>query len=254
MLDKLVRVYFSFFLKAFIRFLFCYYLVILDVKSEELEFEIEDSSYDNVNFLDSYIEDPFENYNRYVYKYLFTNNSDADKKKNYFYNFFKYLSVTFNDFFENTQEPFYVYNNFLQGRLDKSIISGMRFVINSTIGVFGYFDVANYLAMPRQTNDLGLTLAKYGVGNGIFLVSFNGPTTTLDLTTFLTETFMDFFLNPVGGYVTIFRLGSYGFLYGDKISSSVNMTLDPYTFVKISYIQYRKERLITVGKKFELGK
>ena len=102
MLDKLVRVYFSFFLKAFIRFLFCYYLVILDVKSEELEFEIEDSSYDNVNFLDSYIEDPFENYNRYVYKYLFKNNSDADKKKNYFYNFFKYLSVTLNDFFENT--------------------------------------------------------------------------------------------------------------------------------------------------------
>ena len=57
-----------------------------------------------------------------------------------------------------------------------------RFVINTTVGAGGLFDVATPIGIPYHTNDLGITLATYGFGEGPYLVvPVLGPSNVRDL-------------------------------------------------------------------------
>ena len=58
----------------------------------------------------------------------------------------------------------------LQGRGGQAISNGARFLINSTIGVLGLFDVASPLGISRYQADFGQTLAAWGVGQGPYLM------------------------------------------------------------------------------------
>lgn len=57
----------------------------------------------------------------------------------------------------------------LQASPDKATPTLGRFMINSTIGLFGLFDVATELGVPRQTADFGQTLGIWGVDTGPYL-------------------------------------------------------------------------------------
>ena len=73
-------------------------------------------------------------------------------------------------------------NNVLQGELKKAGINTGRFVINSTIGIVGLFDVAQNLGFPEyEREDYGQTLGVMGVGPGCYLVlPVLGPSTIRD--------------------------------------------------------------------------
>ena len=73
-------------------------------------------------------------------------------------------------------------NNVLQGELKKAGVNTGRFVINTTIGIVGLFDVAQNLGFPEyEREDYGQTLGVMGVGPGCYLVlPVLGPSTIRD--------------------------------------------------------------------------
>lgn len=74
-------------------------------------------------------------------------------------------------------------NNLLQGKAAGAATSIGRFIVNSTLGVLGLFDVATPMGLERQEEDFGQTLGKWGVGSGPYLViPFLGPSTFRDFT------------------------------------------------------------------------
>ena len=73
-------------------------------------------------------------------------------------------------------------NNILQGELKKAGINTGRFVINTTVGIVGIFDVADMMGFPEyEKEDYGQTLGTLGVGPGCYLVlPVIGPSTVRD--------------------------------------------------------------------------
>ena len=73
-------------------------------------------------------------------------------------------------------------NNILQGDFEQAGINTGRFIINTTIGILGIFDVAEYLGLTNyEKEDYGQSLAKLGVGPGCYIVlPVLGPSTVRD--------------------------------------------------------------------------
>jgi phospholipid-binding lipoprotein MlaA len=82
------------------------------------------------------------------------------------------------NFFNNLEDMWSAVNNGLQGRGLEFSDSVGRVMVNSTIGVLGVFDVASDLNIERHTADFGLTLGRWGVPPGPYMVlPFFGPRT-----------------------------------------------------------------------------
>ncbi|WP_448820223.1 MlaA family lipoprotein [Cetobacterium sp.] len=140
-------------------------------KPEEIKGEIVGQKEINgTKFIEVY--DPLEPLNRRIYyfnyyldKYVLIPAVNA-------YEFIapKIVQRGVSNFFSNLQEINTFINSILQLEGRKATITFVRFGINSTIGILGLFDVASALELPKTYEDFGLTLAKYGVGNGPYLV------------------------------------------------------------------------------------
>lgn len=80
------------------------------------------------------------------------------------------------NFFSNLREPMVMVNDALQGKFKHAASDLGRFLTNSTLGVFGLFDVASRLGLQKRNEDFGQTLAVWGVAEGPYLVlPFFGP-------------------------------------------------------------------------------
>src|SRR5581483_2489027 len=100
----------------------------------------------------------------------------------------------FHNFLANLSDPVGVANNLLQIRFENAGDEAARFVINTTIGVGGIFDVATDWGLPDRKRDFGETLGVYGVGQGPYLVlPIEGPSAVRDLA----GNYIDGFFNPV---------------------------------------------------------
>ena len=71
---------------------------------------------------------------------------------------------------ENLSEPASAVNNLLQGKPVDSLTSVGRFLVNSTIGIVGIFDVASELGMKVKEEDCGEVLGVWGLGTGPYLM------------------------------------------------------------------------------------
>ena len=88
-------------------------------------------------------------------------------------------SVT--NFSNNLFTPRSMLNNFLQGKPREGFGEFSRFLLNSTVGLAGLFDVATASGLQANTEDFGQTLAVWGAPPGPFLVlPFRGPSTLRD--------------------------------------------------------------------------
>ncbi|RUO18318.1 hypothetical protein CWE08_11740 [Aliidiomarina iranensis] len=82
---------------------------------------------------------------------------------------------------ENITEPASIVNNLLQRKPKAAAISAGRFVMNTTFGVFGFFDVATKMGVTQEKESFGETLAVYGVPDGPFIMLPGiGPTVVID--------------------------------------------------------------------------
>ena len=72
-----------------------------------------------------------------------------------------------------------VVNNVLQGKPEGAGRELARFLINSTVGVAGLFDMASELGLEPSDQDMGITLGLYGASHGAYLVLPLLPVTTV---------------------------------------------------------------------------
>lgn len=85
------------------------------------------------------------------------------------------------NFTSNLGEPIVFANNVLQGRMQTAVGTAGRFLVNSTIGLGGLFDVAKDQSLPKQTGDFGQTLYVWGIYDSPYLVlPLVGPTNVRD--------------------------------------------------------------------------
>ena len=82
---------------------------------------------------------------------------------------------------DNLEYPNTIINQFLQGKLLAGLQDTGRFVLNSTLGVAGLLDPASDAGLPKNDEDFGQTLGKWGVPAGpYFVLPFLGPSTVRD--------------------------------------------------------------------------
>lgn len=190
--------------------------------------------------------DPWEPFNRRVYKM----NDALDRA------FLKPSATVYrrvlpapvrksiNNFYNNLDMIPTVGNDILQAQGKWAIRDTWRFIINSSLGVGGLFDVAKTFGLPPHSNDLGLTLAKWGDKNSPYLVlPLLGPST----------------LRDGAGWLFQFALYSpYVYINNDPVVYSLlairtidlrsqmldtdkimDEALDKYAFMRDAYLQYR---------------
>ncbi len=154
-------------------------------------------------------------------------------------------------------------NNILQGDFRTAGINTGRFVINSTVGILGLIDVAQFLGLPEyEKEDYGQSLAKHGVGPGCYVVlPVLGPSTARDTVgsslNFLggdawynvtvrndTHYFsdIDYYSSKVTGGVD-FRAKNY-----DSIENLQKNSLDFYASVKSLYLQDRQQKILNTKR------
>jgi phospholipid-binding lipoprotein MlaA len=148
-------------------------------------------------------------------------------------------------FFSNLGEPLNALNNLLQGKVDGALSSTYRFAVNSTIGVFGLFDVAKSYQVNRKQEDFGQTLAAWGVKPGPYLVlPFLGPSNfrdgfgfAIDNLTFNSATAISDDSATRAGLTVLNVVDIRAGLLGS--ADLLEHQLDPYIFLKEAYEQNR---------------
>jgi phospholipid-binding lipoprotein MlaA len=127
--------------------------------------------------------DPFEVYNRHMFEF----NDRVDRAvlkpvaQAYETVLPQGLRTCINNAFLNVGEPINAVNNLLQGKPRAAFLDVCRFVINSTIGLFGCFDNAAKMGIERSNEDFGQTLGRWGLLPGpYFVLPLLGPSTIRD--------------------------------------------------------------------------
>lgn len=152
------------------------------------------------------------------------------------------------NFFDNVSEITTFPNDFLQGNFRYMAVDFWRFVINSTAGVGGLFDVATRLGIQPHVESFGLTLAKWRGGQSApyFVIPLLGPSTfqsgigiVADYYTTPWPYLKDQTINYVATGIELINVRAQ-FLPADKM---VMNAFDPYIFVRDAYLQREKEKI-----------
>uniref|UniRef100_B0T1E7 VacJ family lipoprotein n=1 Tax=Caulobacter sp. (strain K31) TaxID=366602 RepID=B0T1E7_CAUSK len=147
----------------------------------------------------------------------------------------------------NLGEPSTTLNDILQGKPKRAGRSSARFLINSTVGVLGLWDVAAKMNLPAHDADFGQTFGRYGVKPGPYLyVPVIGPSNFRDGV----GRVFDFFTDPVGivggGWTTTFgatRLVTQTVdtrARADTAFRALDDSVDPYVAARSAFGQYRE--------------
>lgn len=140
----------------------------------------------------------------------------------------------------NLEEPTNSVNNLLQGKLDGTLVSLGRFLLNSTVGLLGSIDVATEVGLVRADEEFGEVLGKWGMGTGPFLmIPALGPKDIRSGT----GDFVDNAYGPLDAlniYFSAFRTGikvleTRAMLIQQE--QQLEQSVDPYSFVKNAYFQ-----------------
>ena len=151
---------------------------------------------------------------------------------------------------DNLQEPANFLNNIFQGKVDDGLDSLARFLINTTVGLVGTFDVASKIGIERKREQFGETLAVWGLDTGPFLMlPFLGPSDPRSFT----GDYVDGFAFPMSlleGSVNLARIG-FSLLEAraqllDQ-EAQLEQSVDDYAFVKNAYFENLEFR-VTDGK------
>ena len=104
-------------------------------------------------------------------------------------------------------------NYLMQADPDSTADTVLRFLINITAGVGGFFDVASMVGVPTHDTDFGVTLAKWGVGEGFYLMLPGfGPSNPRDAI----GLGVDFLMDPIGYFATLLEVLRPPRLRGDR--------------------------------------
>ncbi|MCY4486737.1 MAG: VacJ family lipoprotein [Deltaproteobacteria bacterium] len=140
-----------------------------------------------------------------------------------------------------------VVNNTLQGRPVSASRELARFLINSTVGIAGIFDMATKLGLEPSDQDMGITLGVYGISHGAYLVlPLLPPTTFRDGVGMAADSLM----NPLGYFAPYYvPLSVRGVdivnnrALNNKVFEELERSIDPYSSARNAYLQIRQGKL-----------
>ena len=141
-------------------------------------------------------DDPLEPMNRAIFEFneIVDDNVLKPIAKGYKYVTPDPVEVGISNFFSNLGEIGTITNDLLQLKFSQAGRDTMRFFLNSTLGIFGIFDVATPLGLSKNKEDFGQTLGFWGVPDGPYLVlPFLGPSSFRDGPSMI----VDYELSPV---------------------------------------------------------
>jgi phospholipid-binding lipoprotein MlaA len=149
-------------------------------------------------------------------------------------------------FFANVQYPIHLVNNLLQGKFKSAGLETSRFVVNSTVGVAGFFDPATRWKLTAHPADFDQTLGCYGLRSGIY---FDWPVFGPSSPRGTAGLMGDSALSPwtyVGGAAVVYGIPAYREVKGASLrtgeyESFKKATLDPYVAMRSAYYQNRAE-------------
>ena len=203
-------------------------------------------------------DDPLEPMNRVIFNFneVVDDNILEPIAKGYRYVTPDPVENSVTNFFNNLGEINTIVNSALQMKLDKTVSSSSRLVINSTVGVLGLFDVASSLGIPRHKEDFGQTLGFYGIPSGPYLVlPFFGPSSFRDAPGFYADVMIEKNISPV--YTETHHEERQVIQATNVIDTRANLlkatkildtaAKDKYIFLRESYLQ-RRAKMITDGK------
>ena len=200
--------------------------------------------------------DPIEGFNRAV----FTLNQGVDSflirpiAWGYKHAMPNYGQERISSFFLNLGEPVNFLNAGLQGDMDQAFYTFWRFVINSTVGIVGFYDQAQYAGLPYRKEDFGQTLGNWGLDHGFYLVlPIIGPSSARDGVGRIVDIFSDPFNyindDAVVAGLTVGKIidARAGLL---EITDQFDQSIDPYAAYRSAYLQRRLD-LLNNGKEVQ---
>jgi len=158
------------------------------------------------------------------------------------------VKASVGNFFGNAGDLWIGVNSALQGKFGDAGIDLGRLLINSTIGIFGLFDVASELGLERHDEDFGQTLAVWGAGGGGYLFwPVLGPRNVRDTIGFAVGTYADpvSYVRPVSVRNSMAALRFVdiraSLLPSDKVVEEA--ALDKYAYIRDAYLQRRRNQI-----------
>ena len=138
------------------------------------------------------VNDPFEELNRKTFEFNEKLDSTILRPTAEVYSKFPPgVKTGVTNFFNNLEEIDTSVNQLLQGKPKRALNDITRFLINSTIGVAGLFDVASKMGLERHEEDFSQTLAVWGVPEGPYIMlPFLGPSTLRDTASLPVSSFL----------------------------------------------------------------
>ena len=186
------------------------------------------------------VNDPFENLNRKTFE--FNENMDEKILKPIAETYSELppkIKLGFSNFFNNLEEVDTFVNQLLQGKPKESINDFTRFIINTTIGLGGFIDVASKVGLERHEEDFGQTLAVWGVGQGPYIMlPILGPSTLRDTLSRPVSSFLSVTFHMTETDVNLALKGMDAIETREKLLDvEALLSGDKYAFVKDAYIQ-----------------
>jgi phospholipid-binding lipoprotein MlaA len=194
--------------------------------------------------------DPLESLNRGIYKF----NDSVDKAvvkpvaQGYKAVMPAFGQILVLNFFSNLDDIMVTVNDLLQFKLVQGFSDGMRFFVNTTVGVFGLIDVASTGGLQKHNEDLGQTLGKWGVGTGPYLVlPVLGPSTLRDGVGFYADLYLDpmYYIEDMSTRNQVYLVQKFtrraDLLDQEKVLREA--MIDPYEFVRDAYLLHRQSQV-----------
>ena len=154
------------------------------------------------------------------------------------------------NFFSNIGDIFVAANNLLQGKPKEATSDIGRFLVNSTIGILGLFDVATDIGLEKHKEDFGQTLGVWGLSDGPYVVlPLFGPSTVRDTAGLVVDLKTDFVMNT-NQLNSDERLGVTAVRVLDRRANLLDAgqlledaAFDKYSFLRDSYLQRRRNQI-----------
>ncbi len=199
-------------------------------------------------------EDPWEVINRplYAFNEKFDDYLVKPVTLSYDYVMPRFAKRGVRNFLNNLDDVNVIANDLLQLKMRNALDDSCRFLLNTTAGMGGLFDVASGLGLYKNYEDFGQTLGHWGVDDGGYLVlPFLGASTVRDTIGYVS----DLLLNPVY-WVTDSTTRSALYI-ADTVDTRLSyiaaesmITGDEYEFVRNAYLQ-RREYLVNDGAMYD---
>ncbi len=156
-----------------------------------------------------------------------------------------------NNFFSNLGDVWTFANSVLQLKPQQAGETAVRFGVNTLLGLGGLLDIATEAGIPKHKEDFGLTLGRWGVGAGPYLVlPLLGPSTVRDTVAFGVETNGNMLrrvdADPLRNGLQVLNVVDTRATYLQAGNVLEEAALDKYTFARDFYLQ-RRRSLITGG-------